>query len=182
MLATLLVATALVAGSPPTAQSYTVTEFTAGANGAGSVHQLVNGSGSALYDFCAQTNCTDGSNPTNIINSPWGWYGFTANGGTHGSGTIFKLTPSSDPTVPWTETVIYNFCSAMNCDDGANPTSSLWIDGNWIIGSTANQGANGRGTIIGQFLGDGLRLATLGRPLLRIFPRVNFGAPGVAGD
>jgi hypothetical protein len=134
-------------GQPPATQNYTVTEYTSGANNAGSIYQVQNGVGADIYDFCSQANCADGANPTSVIDSQWGWFGITANGGKYGNGAIFTLTPPLTSPGAWTENVIYSFCRSQNCVDGANPISSLWVDQAMIIGSTANQGTNGHGTI-----------------------------------
>ena len=59
-----------------------------------------------------------------------------ANGGL-GGGTVFKLDTTGN------ETVLYSFCSAANCADGEQPTSSLVLDaeGN-LYGTTRFGGAN----------------------------------------
>jgi uncharacterized repeat protein (TIGR03803 family) len=43
------------------------------------------------------------------------FYGTTAEGGTNGGGTLFRITPSG------TLTTLYNFCSQSGCADGAGP-------------------------------------------------------------
>jgi uncharacterized repeat protein (TIGR03803 family) len=65
-------------------------------------------------------------------------YGTTAYGGTHGQGTVYRLTPGG------TFKVIYNFCSLANCTDGSAPQAPLVFgtDGN-LYGTT---GGGGSGT------------------------------------
>jgi len=72
-----------------------------GTNLAGMVFKLTpSGAFSILYSFCAQTNCTDGSNPVGVIEGSDGsFYGTTASAGTqnpacfsNGCGTVFRLT------------------------------------------------------------------------------------------
>jgi len=94
-----------------------------------------------LYNFCGVGYfCSDGKTPTGrLIFGPDGaLYGTTQYGGStggsaitcvditlEGCGTAFKLTPPARPGAPWTETVIYNFCSLNDCLDGGNPLGSL---------------------------------------------------------
>ncbi|MGA3041686.1 MAG: choice-of-anchor tandem repeat GloVer-containing protein [Bryobacteraceae bacterium] len=84
-----------------------------------------------VYNFCAQTGCTDGSFPAaGLIQATDGnLYGTTSDGGTGGPcyvyagcGTVFKITPSG------TLTTLYNFCSETAndvCTDGASPVAGL---------------------------------------------------------
>jgi uncharacterized repeat protein (TIGR03803 family) len=60
-----------------------------------------------LYSFCPQTGCSDGFGPLAGLSlgsdgsfyGTTGYGGSTANGGTNGSGTIFKVTPAGALTV-----------------------------------------------------------------------------------
>jgi uncharacterized repeat protein (TIGR03803 family) len=63
-------------------------------------------------------------------------------GGSTGSGSVFKITPTG------TETPLYNFCAQPNCTDGANPYAGLVqaTDGNFY-GTTYSGGSYGGGTI-----------------------------------
>ncbi len=103
-----------------------------------------------VYDFCAQTNCTDGAIPNETgalaLGTDGNFYGATENGGAsavsgpcvpYGCGTIFKITPTG------TLTTLYNFCSQPNCVDGDLDYSGvvLGADGNFY-GTTPGQGAN----------------------------------------
>ena len=54
-----------------------------------------------LYSFSGQTNNGDGSKPIDNVILVNGWlYGMTTEGGAHGLGTIFKVspTPARSPT------------------------------------------------------------------------------------
>ena len=80
------------------------------------------GTYTVLYNFCSQTNCTDGANPLGLVRANDGnFYGVTAAGGTNscpygGCGTIFKLTPSGALTT------LHNFDGT----DGDSPESSIY--------------------------------------------------------
>jgi uncharacterized repeat protein (TIGR03803 family) len=68
-------------------------------------------------------------------------YGTTDGGGTHQTGTVFKITPAGKLTV------LYNFCAQSNCADGATPLASLLQgnDGNFY--GTTEYGGEGAGTV-----------------------------------
>ena len=122
--------------------------------GGGTVFK-VDGTGheTALYSFCSAPNCTDGTYPSAglIQDAAGNLYGTTINGGNpnsdcpfgaYGCGTVFKLDDTGR------ETVLYSFCSAPNCTDGAKPEAGLIQDaaGN-LYGTTYQGGANGEGTV-----------------------------------
>jgi uncharacterized repeat protein (TIGR03803 family) len=106
--------------------------------------------------FCSVTNCTDGERPqAGLIQDAAGnLYGTTTAGGANsnpscgstfgsvGCGTVFKLDTTGQ------ETVLYSFCSAPNCTDGADSQAGLIRDavGN-LYGMTRVGGANGKGTV-----------------------------------
>jgi uncharacterized repeat protein (TIGR03803 family) len=74
-----------------------------GANclGCGTVFKLASsGKLTTLYSFCSQAYCSDGQNPTGVIQATDGYlYGTTISGGAHGNnGTVFKITPSGTLT------------------------------------------------------------------------------------
>jgi uncharacterized repeat protein (TIGR03803 family) len=64
----------------------------------------------------------------------------TGAGGTYSGGAVFELSPGAGGA--WTETVLYNFCSADNCTDGRMPLAGLIFDaaGN-LYGTTAAGGS-----------------------------------------
>jgi uncharacterized repeat protein (TIGR03803 family) len=91
----------------------------------------------------------DGADPTGLtFDAAGNLYGTTQYGGRGalGSGTVFKLTPNQDGS--WTENVLYNFCSLMNCLDGKDPYGSLVFDqlGN-LYGTTVQGGFNELGVV-----------------------------------
>jgi uncharacterized repeat protein (TIGR03803 family) len=105
------------------------------------------GKETALYNFCAQRDCTDGALPLAglIFDQKGNLYGTTQAGGAHGYGVVFKLTPEGK------ETVLYSFCAhtkAAVCTDGASPHAGVVFDqkGN-LYGTTTGGGAHGYGTV-----------------------------------
>jgi uncharacterized repeat protein (TIGR03803 family) len=90
----------------------------------------------------------DGQSPTAglIFDAAGSLYGTTASGGTYDGGTVFKLTPNSDGK--WSESVLYNFCSLGNCDDGRVADTGLIFDqvGN-LYGMTSVGGSANGGTV-----------------------------------
>jgi uncharacterized repeat protein (TIGR03803 family) len=93
-----------------------------------------------LYDFCQQSSCADGQNPTGLIMDAAGnLYGTTELGGYQNAGTVFKLTPGA---AGWTETVLYSFCSQTNCSDGGYPATGVIIDAAGNLYGITNSGGN----------------------------------------
>lgn len=95
---------------------------------------------SALYSFCRAPNCADGATPSAglIFDRKGALYGEAANGGAHGAGTVFKLTPSGSG---YTESVLYSFCSESDCTDGAHPYAGLTFDQHGALYGTTTYGA-----------------------------------------
>src|ERR1039457_3490039 len=118
------------------------TTLSSGANGNhGTVFKITpSGTLTTLYRFCSQTNCTDGQFPfAGLVQAANGdFYGATGQGGAHGSGTIFKITPSG------TLTTLHSF----NHTDGARPLAGpvQAADGD-LYGTTNTGGAIGLGTV-----------------------------------
>lgn len=120
------------------------TTFEGGANDGGSVFKISpTGELHTLYNFCAQTDCTDGDGPSALVQAGNGdFYGVTYSGGTYTGGTVFKITSTG------TLTTLYNFCSQSNCSDGAYPEAALIQAANGdLYGSTTSYGPNFYGTI-----------------------------------
>jgi uncharacterized repeat protein (TIGR03803 family) len=87
-----------------------------------------------IYNFCALTNCTDGSDPYAgmVLATNGNFYGTTVGGGTNNKGTVFKITPSGILTT------LYSFSGGA---DGSAPTElTLAADGN--LYGTTEFGAN----------------------------------------
>src|ERR1700690_2745696 len=130
-----------------------------GTYGYGTVFELTPAMGGSwteqvLYSFCSRTNCTDGAAPYAglIFDAAGNLYGTTIAGGiyntnsscTGGCGTVFEMTPAGGG---WTETVLYSFCPAMYCFDGAQPYAGLIFNaaGNLLYGTTYAGGTGGNG-------------------------------------
>jgi len=118
--------------------------------GCGTIFKITSeGTLTTLYNFCEQTNCTDGYYPRgSLIQAEDGnLYGTTIYGGANtksGSpnyGTIFKITTAGEFTL------LYSFCSLTNCADGYSPAGILQAtDGNFY-GATYDGGASYYGTL-----------------------------------
>jgi uncharacterized repeat protein (TIGR03803 family) len=105
-----------------------------------------------LYTFCSKPNCADGVLPQAILfqATDGNLYGTTNVGGTHGQGTIFKISLSGKLTT------LYSFCAQTNCADGAQPYTGLIqaSDGNFY-GTTAF-GGNSTNVCVSQVPGCGV--------------------------
>ncbi len=121
------------------------TTLTEGANGAGgTVFEITrDGTLTTLYNFCGETNCADGSEPSPLVQASDGNFCGTTRfaGGRHGGGTVFRVTPKG------TLTTLYRFCPT-DCFDGGEPAGGLvqGSDGN-LYGTTVGGGAYHYGTI-----------------------------------
>ncbi len=105
-----------------------------------------------LYTFCSLSNCVDGAEPRAglLMDQRWALYGTTQAGDAQRpqGGTVFKLTPPSVKGGPWTETVLYKFCSKTACLDGAAPQANLIMDEQGaLFGTTVTGGARDQGTV-----------------------------------
>jgi uncharacterized repeat protein (TIGR03803 family) len=114
--------------------------------GGGTIFQLTTGGKlTTLYDFCSQTNCTDGYAPSAglYLASDGNFYGSTARGNTQplNDGVFFQLSGS-------TFTPVYIFCSQRACADGEDPESGViqGTDGAFY-GTTEFGGAYSDGTV-----------------------------------
>jgi uncharacterized repeat protein (TIGR03803 family) len=105
-----------------------------------------------LYAFCPKGgDCADGSHPIGylLVDDAGNLYGTTELGGTHGKGTVFKLTFDKSKN-SYTESVLYTFCSTggTHCSDGREPGNGVIMDehGN-LYGTTVAGGAYGKGAV-----------------------------------
>jgi uncharacterized repeat protein (TIGR03803 family) len=121
------------------------TTFEGGANNGGTVFKITpGGTLTTLYNFCAQSGCTDGVQPDAglVLAANGDFYGTTWAGGANSSasvagGTVFKITPSG------TLTTLYSFCSRSACSDGEYPYVGLVQATNGdFYGTTPSGGAN----------------------------------------
>jgi uncharacterized repeat protein (TIGR03803 family) len=81
-----------------------------------------------LYNFCSLRNCKDGGDPSGslIVDGSGNLFGNAAyNGGKGYHGVVFELQNHSGS---WSEMPLYNFCSSLQCSDGALPTQNLLQD------------------------------------------------------
>jgi uncharacterized repeat protein (TIGR03803 family) len=113
--------------------------------GAGTIFSISpTGQFKVLYTFCSQANCADGQQPpsTPIVGDDGNFYGVAQFGGTGtgAPGVAYKLTPSGEYSV------IYNFCSALHCIDGAQPLSVTQGPHSTLFGITSTGGTNFCGT------------------------------------
>jgi uncharacterized repeat protein (TIGR03803 family) len=104
--------------------------------GCGTIYVITpKGSETAIYSFCSQANCSDGSSPTGALvqGKDGNFYGMTNAGGAFHGGTVFRVTPSG------VLTTLHNFCSLPNCADG-NRAYSVAVPtfGGLIQGSDGN--------------------------------------------
>ncbi|MBV8799241.1 MAG: hypothetical protein JO208_05485 [Alphaproteobacteria bacterium] len=123
------------------------TTLSGGAGQGGTVFKLApDGTYTVLYSFCSQQNCSDGASPYSglIMDGSGNLYGTTTGGGPHRyAGTVFKIAPDG------TETVLYSFCSQVNCTDGGYPQAGLIMDNSGNLYGTTGGGGNstGAGTV-----------------------------------
>jgi uncharacterized repeat protein (TIGR03803 family) len=113
-----------------------------GTYGGGTVFKLDSGGNySVLHSFCSQANCADGWVPEAglTLDISGNLYGTTNIGGAANAGTVYKLDSAGNFTV------LYTFCSAMNCVDGANPLTSLIRDASGNFYGTTSSGGSGYG-------------------------------------
>ena len=121
------------------------TTIVGGTNGLGNVYEITPTGGlTTIYDFCSQSNCSDGYLPYGglTLGTDGNFYGTTSGGGTNFAGTVYQITPSG------TLTTLYSFCSQSNCADGQNPSAALVQGANGdFYGTTGSGGAHSSGTV-----------------------------------
>jgi uncharacterized repeat protein (TIGR03803 family) len=122
------------------------TTFSGGKNDHGTVFEVTpTGQLTTLYNFCSQSDCTDGATPYAALvqGTNGNFYGSTYTGGSHNSGTIFEITPEG------VLTTLYNFCSQLNCGDGEAPLLNNLVQGRNgnFYGTVPSGGSSGSGTV-----------------------------------
>jgi hypothetical protein len=101
-----------------------------------------------LYSFCAQTSCSHGADPYNLVMDASGNLFGIAGGGAAGMIVELAKTDGGYASAP---KVLYPFCAQTNCPDGAfwpYTSTVLIIDesGN-LYGAMPKGGVNGSGTV-----------------------------------
>jgi len=115
--------------------------------GCGTVFRISpTGTLTTLYRFCSQSGgeCTDGQWPSGglIQARNKNLYGTTSSGGSHGSGTVFAISPSGAVTT------LYSFCALSGCADGKIPETGLVQDSSGsFYGTTYAGGVYDDGTV-----------------------------------
>jgi len=100
------------------------------------------------YEFCSQSGCTDGEEPTAglVQGTDGNLYGTTSAGGENNNGAIFGITPGAK----------LKTLHSFDGGDGDEPDAALLQDTNGNFYGTATYGgANGYGTVFGLSMGLG---------------------------
>jgi uncharacterized repeat protein (TIGR03803 family) len=118
------------------------TTYFGGPAGVGTVFKVTpSGALTSLYSFCRQSPCADGEYPMSglAIGNDGDLYGTTVEGGDHGDGTVYKITPSG---------VLTTLHSFQPPPDGSGPAAGLLLgtDGSFY-GTTQAGGTNNRGAV-----------------------------------
>ena len=126
------------------------TTSSGGAYGFGTIFRITpTGKFATLYNFCSQSDCTDGSIPlTALIQATDGnFYGTTSQGGEYNSGTVFEITAGGALTT------LYSFENA--------PSSGLMqaTNGNFY-GATGYGGTAAEGTVFEMTISGGVATVT----------------------
>lgn len=103
-----------------------------GAYGSGNVIQIApSGEVTSLYDFCAQSNCSDGQFPvsTLVMGQDGDFYGATQSGGLYNYGSIFKVSTGG------VLTTLHSF----DIVDGVSPYGALLLASNGNFYGTTNE-------------------------------------------
>jgi len=124
------------------------TTHSGGANLQGTLFKITpSGALTTVYSFCAESECTDGSEPQAglVLAANGDLYGTTWSGGAIGGGSVFKISNSGKYTT------VYSFCSKRSppnvCMDGVNPLGGLVIAASGELYGTTSDGGAGYGTI-----------------------------------
>ena len=118
--------------------------------GCGTVFEITEGGKlTTLYDFCSETNCSDGSlTEAGLVQATNGnLYGAASDDGadcTPCYGTAFEMTPAGELT---TMTTFGTICSYANCLDGQHPTGLVQATDGSLYGTTSYGGVTSLGVI-----------------------------------
>jgi len=108
--------------------------------GCGTVFDLSpTGTLTTLYQFCSQSECTDGVHPVSglVQGTDGNFYGTTPNAGAHGAGTVFTITPSGSFTNLFSFSCIH---TGGGCPDGGTPYAGLMQATNGTFYGTTSVG------------------------------------------
>ncbi len=95
-----------------------------------------------VYTFCPSASCVIGDIPAGIMQASDGnFYGTTPEGGTHGSGSIFKVSSAGQYTQ------LHSFCAEENCTDGGTPYGAPVQGSNGNFYGVAGGGTLGAGVL-----------------------------------
>jgi uncharacterized repeat protein (TIGR03803 family) len=118
-----------------------------GLNNNGTVFRITpEGDFTALYGFCSQTNCADGSDPRSglVLGTDGAFYGTTYSGGAYSNGALFRITTTGFFTV------LHSF----DVFDGQNPDGALFQATNGTLyGTTVFGGSSRAGTAFSLNMG-----------------------------
>lgn len=126
------------------------TTLLGGANSGGTLYKLTSGTWqeATLYNFCAETNCADGWEPSGplLLDATGNIFGTAGGGGAgahckadHGCGVAFERKANGKYKV------LYDFCSLKECKDGEYPSSGVIMDATGNLVGTADEGGTGPG-------------------------------------
>jgi uncharacterized repeat protein (TIGR03803 family) len=118
------------------------TTVAGGAFDSGTIFRMTGKKETVLHSF---KGAPDGVGPSGTLlrDAAGNFYGTTSTGGANSvGGTVFKMDTNGN------ETVLYSFCSEVNCADGEYPQGALVMDasGN-LYGTTTSGGNTGAGTV-----------------------------------
>jgi uncharacterized repeat protein (TIGR03803 family) len=119
-----------------------------GKYGGGLMYRLASGTWkeTVLHNFCNMADCADGAGPIGrlFMDSSGNVFGTTSDGGSNCSGGPPCLGVVFEYTSGGAYQVIYNFCSAANCADGAIPFGGVIMDGSGNLVGTTSSGGSGQ--------------------------------------
>jgi uncharacterized repeat protein (TIGR03803 family) len=109
----------------------------------GAVYQLSPQGSTWIETVIFSFHGDDGSSPFGrlLLDETGALYGTTTGGGSGQAGTVFKLTPPSQPGGAWSQSVLYNFSGSR---DGGSPFAGVTFDSKGRLWGTASTGGNGR--------------------------------------
>ncbi len=114
---------------------------TCGGSGCGTLFEIASdGTYSVLYNFCSNSGCTDGADPTGVVLSASGEiFGTTDDGGNNNNGTVYRFNGALH--------TLYTFCKT-DCEAGREPFSPPLLDGAGnLFGTTPVGGAYNSGAV-----------------------------------